>query len=239
LDAGDLRVVEHRKVLSEQQILPVGFSADGKFLVVLEYGNRISQWNIDTWQLKSRVETELYFKYLEKGRYAIPSGSDMLLCSVGDTDLVWWDLAQSKELARVCLDSRGFDNHITVSPTQPLLASIAAGDFIRLWDWKTRQPAGEVRGPRDFSSIAFSPDGRRLVSGSSGKGALRLWDVSTWQEIARLGTDIALTLTSVQFSPDGNMICAIYKGPKAYFLRAPSFEEIKTIEAKQLSKERR
>jgi WD40 repeat protein len=238
LDAGDLQVVARRKAISGQ-ILPVGFSVDGTSLVAVEFGNKISQWNTDTWQLISRAESGLDFRYFKKARYAIPQRSDVLLCVSEDSDLVWWDLVHSKELARVDVKSRGIKNEFAVSPTEPLLASIAEGDFISLWDWKTRQPAGKVRGPRDFHSVAFSPDGRRLVSGSSDKGALRLWDVSTRQEIARLDADVTRTLISVQFSPDGNIICAVDKAGVYYFWRAPSFEEIKTIEAKQRSKERR
>jgi len=238
LDTEDLQVVAHRKAISGK-IHPVGFSTDGTSLVAVEFGNRISQWNIDTWQLISRVESGLNFKYFEKARYAIPQKSNILLCVSNDSDLVWWDLSQSKELARIDVKSRGFNNEFAVSPTEPLLASIAEGDFISLWDWKTRQSTGRIRGPREFNSVAFSPDGRRLVSGSSGKGALRLWDVSTRQEIARLDADVTRTLTSVQFSPDGNMICAIDNEHRASFLRAPSWKSINIIEAGQRSKERR
>jgi WD40 repeat protein len=237
LDTEDLQVVAHRKAISGQ-IHPVGFSADGTSLVAVEFGNKISQWNIDTWQLITRAESGLDFRYFKKARYAIPQRSDVLLCVSKDSDLVWWDLVHSKELARVDVKSRGFRNEFAVSPTESLLASIAEGDFISLWDWKTRQPAGKVRGPRDFHSVAFSPDGRRLVSGSSGKGALRLWDISTWQEIARLDADVTRMLTSIQFSPDGNMICAIDTEHRASFLRAPSWESINAIEAKHQTERR-
>jgi WD40 repeat protein len=183
------------------------------------------------------VESPLHFRYFENGRYAILQESDLLLCISGDTDLVWWDLAQSKVLARIDVKSRGFNNEFAVSPTEPLLASIAAGDYVSLWDLKTTRPLGQILGPREFHSVSFSPDGRRLVSGSSGKGALRLWDVSTMQEIARFGTDFERTLTSVQFSPDGNIICSVDNN-RAYFLRAPSRESVNALQAKNKTERR-
>jgi WD40 repeat protein len=236
LDAGNLRVVAHQSA-PPGPILPVGFSADGTYLVALESGNKISLWNVDTWQLRSRVETRLNIEAYSKAYCAMPQDSDMLLCP-SEADLVWWDLAQSKELARVRVNTRRA-GHIAVSPTEPLLASAANGDFICLWDWQTRQSAGRLRGLRSVHSVAFSPDGRRLVSGSRSKGALMLWDVSARQEIARFGTGVWPILDSVQFSPDGNIICAIDTEKTAHFLRAPSFERINAIEAEQRRTERR
>ena len=244
LAAGNLQVVAHRSAQSGQ-ILPVGFSADGKSLVTLESGNKISLWNAETWQLRSRVKTGLnkaFQEYREaeqrpRGEYyvknycAIPQDSDVLLYPSG-ADLVWWDLEQSKELARVRVNSRR-SGVIAVSSTEPLLASASRSDFINLWNWQIRQHAGRLRGSSPFHSVAFSPDGRRLVSGGLGKGALMLWDVSTRQEIARLGTSVSPILHAVQFSPDGNTICAVDFKWTAYFWRAPSFERINAIEAEQ------
>ncbi|MHC4072603.1 MAG: protein kinase domain-containing protein, partial [Planctomycetota bacterium] len=234
LDAGSLQVVAQQNIQSGQ-ILPVGFSADGKSLVVLESGKKISLWNLETWQLRSRIESESKIQYYIKNYCAIPQGSDILLYPSG-ADLVWWDLKQSQEQATLRVHSKR-SGVIAVSPTEPLLASASRSDFINLWNWQTRQPAGRFRGPRGFHSVAFSPDGRRLVTGSNGKGALMLWDVSTRQEIARFGTHVSSILKEIQFSPDGNMICAVDIGGTAYFWRAPSLERINALEAGRNRKE--
>ena len=236
LDAGNLQVVARRSVESEP-ILPVGFSADDKSLVALEAGNKISLWNVHTWQLISRVEIGLNIERYWKGYCAIPHDSDMLLCP-SDRDLVWWDIAHSKEITRVRVNSRR-SGHIAVSPTDPLLASASRGDFITLWNWQTRQFVGRLRGRRSFHSVSFSPDGRRLVTGSLGNGAIMLWDSSTRQEIARFGTGLSPIISDVQFSPDGNMICVVDIEGTAYFWRAPSFERINALEAEQRQTERR
>jgi WD40 repeat protein len=236
LDARDLQVVAHRSLRSGR-ILPIGFRADNKSLVVLESGNMISLWNTKDWQLRSRVETGLKNQYYSKIYCAIPHGSDILLYPSG-SDLVWWDLKQSQELATLRINSRR-SGVIAVSPTEPLLASAARGDFVTLWNWQTRQFVGRLRGPRAFMGVAFSPDGRRLVTGSHDKESLIIWDVSTRQEIARCGTSISSLQHSVQFSPDGNIVCAVDDARTAYFLRAPSFETINAIEAKRNRTERR
>ncbi len=233
LDARDLQVVVRQNAQSGK-ILPVGFSADGKFLVALESGNKISKWNVDTWQLRSRVDSGLHIERYIKRRFAMPPDSDILLCP-SEENIVWWDLAQSKEQARILFNTRR-KGGIAVSPTEPLLAVACDSDFTFLWDWQTRQFVDRLRGTKVSHSVAFSPDGRRMVTGSSGKGALMLWDVSTRQEIAQFGTSSTVIVT-VQFSPDGNTICAADNGGIAHFWPAPSFETINALEAEQRKKE--
>jgi len=58
----------------------------------------------------------------------------------------------------------------------------------------------------------FSPDGKTLVTetvyrGSSTSGPLRLWDVETGRERLALAADWS-NVTSVEFSPDGQLLAA-------------------------------
>ena len=56
--------------------------------------------------------------------------------------------------------------------------------------------------PDKVFSVAFSPDGRRIVSGSD-DGTLRLWDAGTGQQIGAPLTGHTGPVASVAFSPDG------------------------------------
>jgi WD40 repeat protein len=54
------------------------------------------------------------------------------------------------------------------------------------------------------NSVAFSPDGTRIVSGSSDK-SVRVWDASTGAELKVLNGHTS-AVYSVAFSPDGTRI---------------------------------
>ncbi|MBQ2787165.1 MAG: PD40 domain-containing protein [Bacteroidaceae bacterium] len=54
-------------------------------------------------------------------------------------------------------------------------------------------------------SVAFSPDGKRIVSGSIDK-TIRIWDVATGKQIGEPLIGHTYTVLSVAFSPDGKRI---------------------------------
>jgi WD40 repeat protein len=66
----------------------------------------------------------------------------------------------------------------------------------------------------DGATVAFSPDGSLLASGSNDSwfgGAVRLWDVKTGKLRTTLETSIS-AVSSVAFSPDGSLLAAASGG---------------------------
>ena len=78
---------------------------------------------------------------------------------------------------------------------------------IQLWDAQT---GGQVGNPlqghgRAVTSVAFSPDGRHIISGSLDT-TLQLWDVQTGSQVGHLLPEHRCVVFSVAFSPDGKHI---------------------------------
>src|SRR5262249_38689640 len=85
-------------------------------------------------------------------------------------------------------------------------------DF-RHWEHRYLQTLFDHLGQRTFEghnhaalSVAFSPDGRRLASGSA-DGSIKVWDAQTGQAILSFPGH-AVLVVSVAFSPDGRRLAS-------------------------------
>jgi WD40 repeat protein len=79
---------------------------------------------------------------------------------------------------------------------------------VRIWDVEEGKEAmAPLTGHTSWvSSVAFSPDGNYVVSGSSGEydSAVKIWDVNTESRISY--TKHEKSVNSVAFSPKGNYV---------------------------------
>ena len=74
-----------------------------------------------------------------------------------------------------------------------------------LWDFTTKRQRVTLKGhSSSVLSVAFSPDGKRVATGSSDQ-IVRLWDVATGQELIKLPGHSS-GVAYVVFSSDGKTL---------------------------------
>ena len=82
-----------------------------------------------------------------------------------------------------------------------------------------------------MAGVAYSPDGRRLLTGAMGHEAVKVWDLATRRELVRLRGE-GHGFYYLEFSPDGQWLASCNWSPgQLHLWRAPSWEEIAAAEA--------
>ena len=192
------------KKLSENgRVHSIVFSPDGA-LVATGGDKDVSIWNTATGK-----QTQIL-----KGRLpGIPVDSlsfspDGKLLAAGGRELRVWDLAsENVEPPSFVLDASAlFVRCVAFSPAGTLISSSA--ENLYHWDIKSKRLLGVLRGHQGaIDVIAFSPDGTRIVSGST-DNTVRLWDVNTRESVTDISPD-ALPYSMVRFDADGkHIVCA-------------------------------
>ena len=131
-----------------------------------------------------------------------------------DYTLKLWDVATGR-LLRTFKGHEFWVNSVAFSPDsrtvlsgslyQPVMSGGRKDALLKLWDVATGKVVRSFEGHlNDVYSVAFSPDGRTMVSGSS-DNTLKLWDVATGKLLRTLEGH-SNTVSSVAFSPGGHTI---------------------------------
>ena len=182
-------------------VTSVAFAPDGRRIVSGSDDKTVRVWDADTGAelacLRGHEDGVTSVAFDPDGR-RIVSGSE-------DKTVRVWDAADRR---RARLPPRARAARSRAWRSTPTAGASSAGRTTRRCGSGTPTPAPSSpasAGTSDaVTSVAFDPDGRRIVSGSDDK-TVRVWDADTGAELACLrGHEDAVT--SVAFAPDGRRI---------------------------------
>jgi eukaryotic-like serine/threonine-protein kinase len=149
---------------------------------------------------------------------AVSPDGNLITVGVRHRDgLLVWDLRTRQELVRLAKNERNV--RAAFSPTEPLLAytsstALSSGQeryTLRLWNATTRQIAAELPLDGDCLGLAFSKDGRTLVtsthSTTGAAGRMTLWQMPDGAKLASHLADQSSVSPGTGFAatPDGRL----------------------------------
>ncbi|MEO8436521.1 MAG: protein kinase [Pyrinomonadaceae bacterium] len=183
--------------------LPVGLGlhAYGDFLFSPDSHRLIYRdgqaWDIATGQRVAGVSTG------SANWVALSADGSRLVAVTSEGSVVFLDAHSWKSLGELPAH-RDHGRAAAFSPNGQLVATGA--ENIVLWDVATQAKLARLEHPADVWGLAFSPDGRSLVS-THGDGAILVWDVAERQRIANLN-EHSDPVRAVTFSADGKHLAS-------------------------------
>jgi WD40 repeat protein/serine/threonine protein kinase len=207
-------------------IYPGRFRASGTRLLATNGKGKATWLDTRTWQAVQTYGVELPSVVADVS----PDGR---LRALGiSTGAVCWLNAETGEVLATRSDAH---RHpvvgIAFSADGTQAASVAEDGTLALWNTSSFQPRippfkGHMQGAH---GVVFSPDGRRLATGGSARDSVKLWDLSTYRELATL-VGQGFVFSFVAFSPDGRWLAARSMEGQLHLWRAPSWAEIEAAE---------
>jgi WD40 repeat protein len=191
-------------------------SPDGRLVLTCpqnEKGGPARLWDANTGRLLRALPADGKGHALTVGAFDA-DGTKLLTGSSDGARL--WEMTAGKEIHHFPHESRVRAVALSRDAKEALTGHIDG--TARLWGAGAREPRCEFPGhPGPVSAVAFSPDGKTVLTGSRGspekggeerEGEVRLWDTATgrclWQQ--RLGRQGGVP--HVAFSPDGTILLA-------------------------------
>jgi WD40 repeat protein/Tfp pilus assembly protein PilF len=202
----------------DDSVVAIAFSQNGKLLATGERNKgQVCVWDLSdpSIPLKTSISSEkngvwsLAFspdgKTLFEG-VSLPSlGSDLPNDNINNPGQIWiWDIGTRPYVKKsINRDVRKRPRSIAFSPNGSQFA-YGDGDVVKVVDLRTgRQVSSFEKHTSWVISIAYTPDGKHLLSGSYDKTA-RLWDAETGEQVLEYG-DATGAIEAVAISPDGRL----------------------------------
>ncbi len=151
----------------------VVFTPDGRTLVSRAEGNAVRLCNITKAGLvqRAQITVELLLSL------ALSPDRKTLVAGMAANWAHFWDLSEDQPVERGTISARSYVASLAFAPDGRTLVAAGAGKPnppVGLWDVATRRKLQEWTFPGDVRRVAYTPDGRHLITGNGTIYVLRL-----------------------------------------------------------------
>jgi WD40 repeat protein/serine/threonine protein kinase len=236
-------LVQQFKMTDLPAVHAATISADGSLALSGHEEGVIVLWDTATGQPVRRLTSDTPAH--SAAVYTVAFSPDGKLAASGDLDghVCLWDVATGAEFRHL----EGHTNavlSVTFSPDGKQLATSSGevrqaqpgeDNTVRLWDVASGAEIRRFEGHQSAVwSVAFSPDGKKLVSSSgpllvAGDTSIRVWDINTGAELVRIEGHHD-SVGSVMFSPDGKYVLSGSDDNTARLWDAETGQEVRRFE---------
>jgi WD40 repeat protein/serine/threonine protein kinase len=217
----------------KEPIVRFYFRADGRRLLSVDRKGKAISWDALTWQAGQTFGVEFVWQW--PGAVS-PDGRLLAIGAMGA--MRWLNPETGGLLATTTGGHQWPVEAVAFSDDGSQVASAAANGTVALWDPSSFKLIAAFKGHMlGAHGVVFSPDGRRLATGSNSREAVKLWDLSTHRELMTLSGQ-GVQFWFVAFSPDDRWLAACNAEGRLHLWHAPSWAEIEAAEEKQESTQR-
>ncbi|MDE0297853.1 MAG: hypothetical protein OXN17_04420 [Candidatus Poribacteria bacterium] len=184
-------------------IFSVAFSLDGNTLASGAEDATVKLWEIATGK---DIATLRHTSNVKSVAFS-PDGA--ILATVESNQVKLWEVSTETNIAT--LEHTNDVHAVSYSPDGTMLG-VASLDGIILWAASTKKRVVTLEHEGYIGAVTFSPDSKMLASANTDRfggtdGAVKLWEVSTRENIATVGGHTE-RITTIALSPDGNTLAA-------------------------------
>ncbi len=201
----------------------VRFSPDGTLVLSGGRDGRLIVWDLESREMlwhspPDDAETEEIEGHADDVRDIdfSPLDPNLVITSSDDDTLILWNIVTGEMVWQTPTDDAETEDEIegsagniresAISPDGQNVVSVSYDKNLYMWDMATGELVRIFFGHTDkVASIAYHPDGTRIVSGGGGDQTIRVWDAETAEQLLLLG-EHGGWVKCVKFAPDGRLL---------------------------------
>jgi hypothetical protein len=185
-------------------VYALAVSGNGRWMISGARDGSVRCWDLATGELRHQIASP--FQRVQSVAFTL---EDRFIVGHGGTkELAVWDLREGR-LANRLPTGKSSIRCIAASSDGELIAwglRSSRGEDVIVWDLKRRRGYRSLTSGGVVTSLAFSPEGSRLVTGDQ-RNRVLCWDLTTGGQIFQGTTNYPIT--QVAFSPNGRHIATL------------------------------